>query len=162
MVVDLPLVPVMATNGECGASLRRSRQNNSTSPITSTWALFARTTDQCGDGWVSGTPGASSSAEIFDQSIVAQVFGGDAGRARLLEACRAVVERDHLGAARNQSLRAGEPRAAEPEQRDFLSSKAGDRDHRSLSVANPASASTIAMIQNRITICDSVQPSCSK
>ena len=49
-----------------------------------------------------------------------------------------------------------------PEQRDLLSSKAGDGNHRSLSVANPASASTIAMIQNRITICDSVQPSCSK
>ena len=43
VVVDLPLVPVMATNGECGASLRRSRQNSSTSPITSTLASFKLT-----------------------------------------------------------------------------------------------------------------------
>src|SRR6478672_2835529 len=70
VVVDLPLVPVMATNGECGASLRRSRQNNSTSPITSTLALFASTTDQWGAGWVSGTPGASSSADTVAQSIL--------------------------------------------------------------------------------------------
>jgi hypothetical protein len=36
------------------------------------------------------------------------------------------------------------------------------RLHLNLSVDNPASASTTAMIQNRITICGSVQPSCSK
>ena len=162
MVVDLPLVPVMATNGEFGASLRRSRQNSSTSPITSTLAFFASTTDQCGAGCVSGTPGVSSSADIFDQSILRRSAVAMPAARAFVDAGRAVVEGDHLGAARDQSLRARQPRAAEPEQRDLLSSKAGDRDHRSLSVASPASASTIAMIQNRITICDSVQPSCSK
>ncbi len=70
VVVDLPLVPVMATNGECGASFRRSRQNSSMSPITSTWAFFANSTDQCGAGCVNGTPGANTSAAIFDQSMV--------------------------------------------------------------------------------------------
>jgi hypothetical protein len=34
----LPLVPVMATNGASGACARRSRQNSSMSPITSTAA----------------------------------------------------------------------------------------------------------------------------
>ena len=68
VVVDLPLVPVMATNGAWGACARRSRQNNSMSPITSTAMARASPTDQCGDGWVSGTPGASTSAAIFDQS----------------------------------------------------------------------------------------------
>jgi hypothetical protein len=34
--------------------------------------------------------------------------------------------------------------------------------YRSFKVDNPASASTTAMIQKRITICGSVQPSCSK
>ena len=34
--------------------------------------------------------------------------------------------------------------------------------HRSFSVDRPASASTTEMIQNRITICGSVQPFCSK
>src|SRR5215471_6852615 len=68
VVVDLPLVPVMATNTESGAMRRRSRQKSSMSPITSTPAARARPTVQCGAGWVSGTPGASSSAAILDQS----------------------------------------------------------------------------------------------
>src|SRR5437868_5780519 len=39
------------------------------SPITSTAALRAKPTDQCGTGCVSGTPGVSTSAAILDQSI---------------------------------------------------------------------------------------------
>ena len=38
----------------------------------------------------------------------------------------------------------------------------GIMPHRSLSVESPTSASTTEMIQKRITICGSVQPSCSK
>src|SRR5579864_474411 len=49
--------------------MRRSRQNSSMSPITSTAASRASATDQCGAGWVSGTPGASTSAAIRRQSI---------------------------------------------------------------------------------------------
>ena len=45
VVVDLPLVPVMATNGAFGAWRRRSRQNSSMSPITSTAAARASPTD---------------------------------------------------------------------------------------------------------------------
>ena len=54
------------------------------------------------------------------------------------------------------------PEPPSPNTRDLLSGKGGDRDHRSFERDSPASASTIAMIQNRITICGSVQPSCSK
>ena len=68
VVVDFPLVPVTATNGASGALARRSRQNSSMSPITSTAAARASPTDQCGAGWVSGTPGASTSAAMRDQS----------------------------------------------------------------------------------------------
>src|SRR3984893_17561113 len=69
VVVDLPLFPVMATKGASEVSRRRSRQNSSTSPITSTPAARARRTDQCGVGCVSGTPGASTSASARDQSV---------------------------------------------------------------------------------------------
>src|ERR1700733_11863977 len=62
VVVDLPLVPVMATNGASGAWRRRSRQNSSISPMTSTPACRAASTVQCGAGWVSGAPGVSTSA----------------------------------------------------------------------------------------------------
>ncbi len=67
VVVDLPLVPVMATNGAFGAVRLRSRQNSSMSPITATPARCAASTVQCGVGCVSGTPGASTSAAKFAQ-----------------------------------------------------------------------------------------------
>src|ERR1700761_4472092 len=55
----------MATNGASGAWRRRSRQNNSMSPITSTPASRAISTLQCGAGWVSGAPGVRISAAKF-------------------------------------------------------------------------------------------------
>ena len=133
------------------------------SPITSTAAARASPTDQCGAGCVSGTPGASTSAAIFDQSMWRRSAVGNAGGGRLRHRLGVVVAADHLGAAGQQRAGAHEPRAAEPEHGDLLAGEGGDRDHyRSFSVESPASASTTEMIQNRITICGSVQPSCSK
>src|SRR5437868_3197733 len=60
----------MATNGASGACRRRSRQNSSMSPITSTPASRAFSTLQCGTGWVSGTPGASTRAAKFAQETL--------------------------------------------------------------------------------------------
>src|SRR5262249_24245546 len=75
----------------------------------------------------------------------------------------AVVPADDVRAAREQRARAHQARSAQAEDGDLLSGKSGDGDHhRSLSVDSPASASTTATIQKRITICGSVQPSCSK
>src|SRR5882757_6390724 len=70
VVVDLPLVPVMATNGASGAWRRRSRQNNSMSPITSQPACRAISTDQCGAGCVRGAPGVKISAAKFVHDTV--------------------------------------------------------------------------------------------
>src|SRR3954469_14643259 len=56
-------------NGAFGATRRRSRQNSSMSPMTSTAALRASPTVQCGAGCVSGTPGASTKAAILLQSM---------------------------------------------------------------------------------------------
>src|ERR1700678_3930734 len=71
VVVDLPLVPVMAITGALPglpASGRISRANNSTSPITGTLALPAWVTTSCGRGWVSGTPGLRIRVAIFSQA----------------------------------------------------------------------------------------------
>src|ERR1700748_1082611 len=68
VVVDLPLVPVMAITGDLPGRSglgRISRANSSTSPITGTRALLACSTTPCGLGWVSGTPGDRTSAAIF-------------------------------------------------------------------------------------------------
>src|SRR5262249_56332874 len=70
---------------------------------------------------------------------------------------------DALRPTRKQGARACQSRAAEPEDGDLLSGKDRDGDHhRSLSVDSPTNASTTETIQKRITICGSVQPSCSK
>ncbi len=119
VVVDLPLVPVMATNGAFGACARRSRQNSSMSPITSTAAACASPTDQCGAGCVSGTPGASTSAEILRPVDLPQVGGRDAGRRRLGDRVGVVVPADDVGAAGEQRAGARQPRAAEAEDGDL-------------------------------------------
>ena len=117
VVVDLPLVPVMAMNGASGAMCRRSRQNSSMSPITSAPALRASSTVQCGSGCVSGTPGASTSAAIFDQSAVAQIGRRDAGRVGLGDAFGVVVAGDDLGAAREQRAGARKARSRRARRR---------------------------------------------
>ena len=123
----------------------------------------ASSTDQCGSGWVSGTPGASTSAATFDQSMRAQIGGGDAGRARPSSMLAALSSKAITSAPPATSACAlASPEPPSPNTATVFPAKARDRDHRSFSVASPASASTIAMIQNRITICGSVQPSCSK
>lgn len=76
-----------------------------------------------------------------------------------------IVPRRHIGAARHQRAHGIETRPRQPEDGDGTSLECGDGDHRgylNFSVDRPTSASTIAMIQNRTTICGSFQPSCSK
>ena len=93
---------------------------------------------------------------------LAQIDQGKLGRlgARGL----AVVPRSDLRAAGDQRARGREPGAAEAEQRDAAPGEGRDRRHAHLSfkVASPTIASTKATIQNRMTICGSDQPSCSK
>ena len=77
---------------------------------------------------------------------------------------RAVVPGGHFGAAGDKRARRRQPRAAKAEESDALSAQGLDRRHRHLSFseARPTIASTKAMIQKRMTICGSDQPSCSK
>ena len=129
VVVDLPLVPVMATNGAVGAISARSRQNSSMSPITSTPAARASATDQCGAGCVSGTPGRKHERGDPRPVDLAQIGGRNAGARRLDDGFRVVVPADDVGAAREQRAGARQPRPAEAEDGDFFPGKGGDRDH---------------------------------
>ena len=72
VVVDLPLVPVMAMifGRLCSGAALTVRAKSSMSPRISTPASRAFSTVQCGLGWVSGTPGDSIRAANFDQSAV--------------------------------------------------------------------------------------------
>ena len=109
---------------------------------------------------------------------LAQVGGRNPRARRVGDAGGTVVPAHHVGAAGEQRAGRDQAGAAEAEHGDFFSRERGDRDHgielvlrdggragevhRNFRVESPASASTTAMIQNRITICGSVQPSCSK
>src|SRR5271166_6853168 len=96
---------------------------------------------------------------------LAQVSRGNSARTRLGGACRIVIKRDDVGATGQQRTGADEARSAEPKHRDLFAGKGRDRNHAaylSFKVESPARASTTATIQKRITICGSVQPSCSK
>jgi hypothetical protein len=76
----------------------------------------------------------------------------------------AIVPGGHFGAAGDKRPRGRQPRAAKAKESDALPAQGLDRRHRHLSFseARPTIASTKAMIQKRITICGSDQPSCSK
>ena len=129
VVVDLPLVPVMATNGASGASFARSRQNSSMSPMISTPAAFASLADQCGSGWVSGTPGERISAAKRDQSAVRRSAVSIPCACGLRHRLGAVVAGDDPRPAGLQRQRRREPRAAEPEQRDGAAGEGGGGGH---------------------------------
>ena len=69
----------------------------------------------------------------------------------------------------NSALALARPEAPSPNTATLRPANVVTRDHGatsvlilSFSVESPTSASTIEMIQKRITICGSVQPSCSK
>ena len=166
VVVDLPLVPVMATNGASGAWRRRSRQNNSISPITSTPAFCASFTTQCGAGWVSGTPGASTSAAILLQSAWCRSAVGIPAASAFSRLAALSSQPTTSAPPASSACALDKPRTAQPEHGDLFAGKARDRDHDerylSFKVESPASASTTETIQKRMTICGSVQPSCSK
>ena len=86
VVVDLPLVPVMTTVLLPLPALARSRKKSSMSPMTSTPALRAFRTLQCGSGCLSGMPGARTSAAkdeklAADKSVTAKPAAAASSRA---------------------------------------------------------------------------------
>ena len=129
VVVDLPLVPVMATNGASGASFARSRQNSSMSPMISTPAAFASLADQCGSGWVSGTPGREDERGEARPVGGAKIGGLDPLPLRLRHRFGAVVAGNDARPAALQRQRRREPRAAESEERDGAAGEGGGGGH---------------------------------
>src|ERR1700726_2055606 len=123
VVVDFPLVPVMATNGESGATPRRSRQNNSTSPITSTAALLASWTVQCGAGWVSDTPGASTSAVNLDQSASRRSAVGMPAACALATLCSLSSKATTSAPPASSAFAHASPEPPSPNTATFLSAK---------------------------------------
>ena len=168
VVVDLPLVPVMAMTGALpGLSAIGADFAGEQFDIADHRHLGAHwhvRTTPCGLGWVSGTPGDSTSAAIFSHGHSRQGIDLGAFLAAQIARGAVVVPGDHLRAAGHQRTHRAQPGAGQAENGDGLVGKgAGWRSsrHRSFRVARPSSASTTATIQKRITMVGSVQPSCS-
>ncbi len=129
VVVDLPLVPVIATKIEfgCDAPPLAAEQLDVADHLD---AGGAREPDRPVRRRM-GERHAGREHERRDPAPVdlAQVGGRDPGLRRMLDARRIVVPADHVGAAREQRAGAREPRGAEPEHRDLAVRKCGDGDH---------------------------------
>ena len=85
--------------------------------------------------------------------------------ASIRDCLNTIVPGKHAGAAGSQGRRgsiAGAPQSEDAVGFSFRVRKSDLGFYRSLSVASPASASTVAMIQKRITTVGSAQPFCSK
>ena len=122
------------------------------------------TTISCGLGWVSGTPGLSTSAfkrsqgHFRNTALSARRPARAAARPALAVVPRQTRAPPAFNAATDES-----PSAPGRRRQRQIGEGAG-RDHRYLSfnVERPTSASTTEMIQKRMTMVGSFQPSCSK
>ncbi len=129
VVVDLPLVPVIATNGAFGAVRLRSTtkqfdvaDHRNAGPLRREHGpvrrrmrqRHTRRQHQCGE---------------VGPGDIAQIGGGEAGLRRLGEALRIVVAGNDVGAAGLQRMTARKPRPAEAEHRNRLALETGDGDH---------------------------------
>ena len=76
--------------------------------------------------------------------------------------CFAIVPVQADCARRRQRRHSRLAAAGKPVDAIGFPGKGGAGDHRSFNVARPASASTMEIIQNRMTTVDSAQPNCSK
>ena len=171
VVVDLPLVPVIATTlGRlCSGAAFTVRAKSSMSPRISTPSVLARSTVQCGVGWVSGTPGDSIKAANSDQSAwVRSVTSKPSAIAASREAALS-SQSATLAPPATRARADAKPVRARPNTATVLPSKprtgimvATRSLYRSFRVARPSKASMIETIQNRITMVDSDQPSFSK
>ena len=115
VVVDLPLVPVMATNGASGrVAPPLAAEQLDVADHLDAGLVRERRPSQCGAGWVSGTPGASTSAAILRPVDGVQI-GGRECRPPFAFAtlCRVVVEGDDVGAA-GQAARSRSPAPSRP------------------------------------------------
>ncbi len=165
VVVDLPLVPVMATNGASGARGARSRQNSSMSPMTSTPALRARARRPVRRRMRQRHAGRQDQRRDFATSRCSRRSRGrDAGcfassmRAGVSRRSATTSAPPAISALRARAGPSRRGRTARPSCPAKVVTGIIAPRHRSFSVDRPASASTMEMIQNRITICGSVQP----
>ena len=159
VVVDLPLVPVIATMRP-----RSQREASSSSPITGTPAARASAMAGC----ASGTPGLST-IRSAPRSVSRRWPPSSSSTPDARSSCfgvdlRSLVSvRTALGAAPHEQDRGGDAAARRADDDDPLA-RDGEwrRRHRSFSVVREKSAKMIATITKRAMTFGSLQPMSSK
>ena len=161
VVVDLPLVPVMATNGAAGAVLRTlaAEQLDVADDLDPGFARLGHHPMRLRMGERHAR--RQHQRRHLRPVDVAQVSVASPAACASAIFAASSSKQTTLAPPAFKRCGADEPGIAEAEHGHPFAGEDGDRDHRSFKVASPASASTTATIQNRITICGSVQPSCS-
>ena len=159
VVVDFPLVPVMATIGP-----RSQREASSSSPITGTPAAFARADLRKIDRHAGAEHDQVGGFEGRD--VVPAQLERDAGRAqcRRLRNLRLAVGQRHARAAPGEQVRRGDtaPRGSHHQHALSADARKSVCRHRSFNVVRLNSAKRIAMIRNRVITFGSSQPLNSK
>ena len=164
-MVDLPLVPVMATTRGRPRSGRAAivRANSSMSPITSTPAAPALPTVQCGSGCVSGAPGDSTSAANPDQSALVRSSTANPSASACIRLETLSSHSTGRAPPAFSARAAVSPDRPRPKTATRRPSKPGTGIiYLSFRVARPSRASMAETIQKRITTVDSGQPIFSK
>ena len=125
VVVDLPLVPVMATIfGRLWAGAAATvRAKSSISPRISTPASRAISTVQCGSGWVRGTPGESTRAAKSAQSDLARSSSTNPSAAAASRAAGFSSQTTTWARPAKRARAAVSPERARPNTATFLPSK---------------------------------------
>lgn len=156
MVVDFPLVPVIPTT-RCDGNAGRAWENSS---IPDDWHPVLRCL--LGDRLtVEGHAGRHDNG-IIARQIRCQGIGNLGLVGDAIAQFFAIVPGEQLRPACVQAFEGRHAGPGQPQYGIALACKGGRDDHLSFNVASPASASTRLMIQKRITMVDSDQPSCSK
>ncbi len=165
VVVDLPLVPVIATSRGAGAGDLALEHFRIADDFDSGGARLGDRPVRLGM--------SERHAGAQDQRIERRrnrasrrSATGRPAACGLRHRLGRIVPGMNLGAAKPQRLDAGRARARQPEDRNFLAREMRSLEtsppHLSLRVERPMSASTKAMIQKRMTMVGSFQPFCSK
>ena len=147
VVVDLPLVPVMATNGAAGAiEAALAAEQLDVADHLDAGRAGERDRPVRG-GMRERHPGREHERGQPRPVDLAQIGGRDAGARRRNDGFRVVIPADDIGAAGKQRAGARQSRPAEAEDGDLFPGEGGDRNHAARFASRPLRREQAMMVR---------------